>query len=223
MLAEAFNNEYDKLLKEIQELCKVCSLVLEEREKGSLKIFTDHASGISLYINVKSSSDFSFYYLVRTYDILYNGDRTDAHVILSLMFSSFLKVINPGMSCGLYDIPHPMIEDEIWGRYIVPEQAPSYLTASSWSELSKILSRCVLLLNIWRENFWKFAACPCEECLKKNDITDNFRDYDTSEEMLSAITFLPLLGALIILFLNKNDKEYKHKHRSFPLIIIFGQ
>lgn len=108
-----------KLAKFIEESCKENSLQVENFGDDSFKIFTDEASGITLFLEIKEPTGFSFYFLQRTHDIIYQGDRSDAHVVLSLMFASFLRSLDSGVSCSLFDIPHPAVEDEIWGRYIM--------------------------------------------------------------------------------------------------------
>lgn len=177
-------SEIFELTDFIKQVCLEYSLHVEEASDGNFKIFTDSASGITLILKIKEPTDFSFYFLERTYDILYQGDRTDVHVIMSLMFASFLRVFDLEMSCLLFDIPHPAVEDEIWGRYIMPAQVPSLLGISSWSQLKDIVHRIVLMVAFWRDIFWQFAGCPCKECLTKNDIEDNIRGYDVPFEMI---------------------------------------
>jgi len=77
----------------IKDLCTEHSLKLESASDGNFRIFTDSASGITLFLEIKSSTDFSFHFLQRTHDIFYNGDRTDVHVVLSLMFGYLFFVL----------------------------------------------------------------------------------------------------------------------------------
>lgn len=176
-------SEISKLTKFIIERCEEHSLHLEESSNGKFRIFTDSASGITLFLEIKEPNDFSFYFLERTYDILYHGDRTDVHVIISLMFASFLREFNCEISCSLFDIPHPVIPDEIWGRYIMPEQTSLQRGFTSWDKLGEAISKIILVIVMWREVFWKFAGCPCQECLKRNNIDSNMRAYDLSSEL----------------------------------------
>jgi hypothetical protein len=176
-------SELEKLTEYIIFFSKEHSLYVEESANGRFRIFTDHASGITLFLEVKSPTDFTFYFLERTYDILYNGDRTDVHVVMSLMFASFLREFNCEMSCSLFDIPHPVIDDEIWGRYIMPEQTPLLLGITDWNKLTDAISKIILSMAMWRELFWSIAGCPCEECLKKDGIENNIREYDLPSEL----------------------------------------
>lgn len=66
--------------KKIENLCEEYSLHFESREDESFRIFTDHASGITLFIDIKNGKNLSFHFLQRTYDVVYQGDRSDAHV-----------------------------------------------------------------------------------------------------------------------------------------------
>ncbi|RZK29001.1 MAG: hypothetical protein EOO61_21295, partial [Hymenobacter sp.] len=127
-----------EITEHIKVLCTVYHMHLESEEEGEYRIFTDSASGIYITIKVQEPLKFSFYFLQRTYDIVYQGDRSDAHVILSLMFTSFLKLVGPGISCAQYDVGHPVVRDEIWGRYIMPFQSPAFLLGNStWEQVKK--------------------------------------------------------------------------------------
>ncbi|WP_421830425.1 hypothetical protein [Larkinella sp.] len=178
-----------ELTKIIKELCADYSLLLETPSEGNFKIFTDHASGITLFLKIQGPTDFSFYFLQRTYDIVYHGDRSDVHVIISLMFSSFLRSMDSGISSSQFDIAHPIVDDEIWGRYIMPIQGSVLLGISSWEKIKEAVFKIIPLLAVWREVFWKFAGCPCEECLKKDNI-NNYREYEVPNEILATINMV---------------------------------
>jgi len=132
--------------------------------------------------------NFSFYFLQRTYDVLYQGDRSDAHVILSLMFTSFLKTIGPGISCHQFDIGHPVVEDEIWGRYMMPTQGPSFLLGNStWEQVKEKIRELFYMIYAWRKSLWRAMDwCNCEECSKLNTV-GNVREYELPEEIHSTI------------------------------------
>lgn len=176
-------SEIEKLTEFIISFSKEHSLYVEESANGRFRIFTDQASGITLFLEVKSPTDFSFYFSERTYDILYNGDRTDVHVIMSLMFACFLREFKSEISCSLFDIPHPVIDDEIWGRYIMPEQTPLLWGITNWENLRDAISKIILSVVMWRELFWQFAGCPCEDCLKRVGIESNIREYELPSEL----------------------------------------
>ncbi len=176
-------SELEKLTEYIISFSKEHSLYVEESENGRFRIFTDQASGITLFLEVKSPAEFSFYFLERTYDVLYHGDRTDVHVIMSLMFASFLREFKSEISCSFFDIPHPVVEDEIWGRYIMPEQTPLRWGITTWEKLNDVISKIIISVVMWRELFWQFAGCPCQDCLKRIGIDSNNREYELPSEL----------------------------------------
>jgi hypothetical protein len=169
--------------------CERLSLQLENFTENNFKIFSDESSGINLFIEIDSPTNFSFYFLQRTHDVIYHGDRSDAHVVLSLMFACFLRCYNSGISCSFFDIAHPAIENEIWGRYIMPEQMPSFIGFSTIEKRNKAISELIETTAFWRLIFWNFASCPCDDCLKENNI-DPTRVYDLPKEFMFAINTL---------------------------------
>lgn len=106
----------------ISKLCDDLGLILTHSNENHYRISTENASGLSIFMNIEESEKLSFHYLIKTYDGFYSGDRTDVHVVLGLMFSAFLRLSTTKFSTSLFDIPHPVIENEIYGRYIMPEQ-----------------------------------------------------------------------------------------------------
>lgn len=153
-------SELSQIINFTRKLCNDLSLFIDENDNGRFRIDTDQASGITLFLTIKGPSDFSFYFLERTVDIVYHGDRSDAHVILSLVFAGFLRAAKPGISCFLYDIPHPVVDDEIWGRYIMLEQMPSFLGATGWDQLKEIIQQLLSAIALWKFFFWEFLGCP---------------------------------------------------------------
>lgn len=173
------------LFTQLQAACDAHALMLEAKGENSFKISTDSASGLSLIVDLEESN-FSFYYLIRTYDIIYHGDRSDVHVILALMFASFIRLVGDGISVSLFDIAHPVVEDEIWGRYIMPVQTPGILGASSIEEKYDKISILIFLMTTWREWFWTTLGCPCLNCQKKAG-GDIYRKHEVPEEIESTI------------------------------------
>jgi len=192
----------------IKSLCTVYQMHLESDNNGEFRVFTDNASGIYIIIQLREPLGFSFYFLQRTYnyEIIYPGDRSDAHVILSLMFTSFLKLVGPGISCAQYDVGHPVVRDEIWGRYIMPFQGPAFLLGNStWEQVEKRIHELFYIVSIWRSSLWgTMEWCNCEECSKANDSRD-VREYDLPEEIPSTISKY-----------YKNVKRYNYGRRQMP-------
>jgi len=188
-------SEIENLPKFIKDLCDEYSLYLVDVSAREYRIFTDSASGVTMLLEVKDLNNFSFHFSERTYDIVHRGDRTDVHVVISLMFASFLQAIDLGVVCSLFDIAHPVVGGEIYGRYMMPVQTPALLGISNWEQLKEAIRSLIRAIAFWRETFWFYAGCPCEECEKNTGIR-NERSYDVSEELTKCI-----------------DKFYKNSNR----------
>ena len=180
------NSELHQLIK---SLCDKHSLYLEESKKEIFRIYTDYSSGITIFLNFEKKTTLSFYFLQRTPDVVYQGDRSDAHVVLSLMFSSFLRIFDLGISSSLFDIPHPIIPDEIWGRYIMPVQAPILFGINSKEKLIAVITKIISMTAIWREILWENLDCPCDKCVEEAKI-DNTRRYEIPTEIETSVGLL---------------------------------
>ena len=178
--------ESNEIIRFVEKLCSDSSLELERSSENYFKINTDNASGISIILEIEKENKLSFYFIQRTYDIFYHGDRTDAHVVLSLMFSLFLRLSGLPISSSLFDIPHPIVEDEIWGRYIMPEQVPTFLGISSEEKLKDRIFNIIGLVSIWRRVFWEITGCPCDKCMQESKL-DNRRDYELENGMIESL------------------------------------
>jgi hypothetical protein len=175
-------SEIASLFKFIEDSCKLFALTFSQVSEHNCEVFTDEASGITLFIEIKDLNDFSFYFSERTHDVFHRGDRTDIHVILSLMFVSFLQASGFGITCALYDIQHPVCEDEIYGRYIVPMQVPGIFGIATWEQIKIVISEIIYNVYSWRQMFWSYAGCVCEDCRKEAGV-ESVREYDDSTEI----------------------------------------
>ncbi|KQS91730.1 restriction endonuclease [Chryseobacterium sp. Leaf394] len=164
-----------KIQEHVKKICESFSFIVDNSDVNFFRIFTGEIDGLTLFLNIEDDK-LSFYFLVRTSDIVYHGDRSDIHIVISLMFSSFLKV-KAKISCSIFDIPHPVIDDEIWGRYIYPEQY-----ANSSNNVLKYIENLLHILFEWRYSFWGLIGCPCEECMKEENLV-NERDYDVDANL----------------------------------------
>ena len=165
------------LEKIVQKECDEYSLTLEESHDNNFKIYTDQSSGITLFLQLDENHNLSFYFLQRTYDVFYTGDRSDAHVILSLMFTAFLRFYKSGISCEQFDIGHPVVPDEIWGRYLIPVQAPILHGISTAKQLFEVVKEIIKMVAFWRESLWYFAGCPCDKCMTAGNIDNSNYKY----------------------------------------------
>lgn len=164
-----------KIQEHVKKICDSFSFIVDNSDENFYRIFTGEIDGLTLFLNIEDDK-LSFYFLVRTNDIVYHGDRSDIHIIISLMFSSFLKV-KAKISCSIFDIAHPVIDDEIWGRYIYPEQYEN-----SSNNILEYIENLLHILFEWRYSFWGLIGCPCEECMKEENLV-NERDYDVDANL----------------------------------------
>ncbi|GAO29927.1 restriction endonuclease [Geofilum rubicundum] len=163
--------------------CKEHSLHVESALDGNFRLSTDQATGITIFFKIEDFNNFSYYFLVRTNGYVFSGDRSDIHVILSIVFASFLRNFETNISSSLFDIGHPLIDDEIWGRKIIPEQNPKQQDIKSWKDLEAFVVEIIKTVAFWRNVFWQYAGCPCVDCLTKDGYEDNIRDYEMSAEL----------------------------------------
>lgn len=170
---ENFNDEINQKIK---ELCDLFSFSFEKSSENYFKIFTGEIDGLTLFLNIEDNK-LSFYFLVRTHDVVYHGDRSDIHIVISLMLASFLK-IKAKISCSIFDIAHPVIDDEIWGRYIYPEQYKD-----SYTNNLAFIEELLQTLFEWRCSFWEFIGCPCDECMNEENL-NNERGYDLESNLI---------------------------------------
>lgn len=167
----------------VRDTCKEFNLQVESGSDGNFRLFTGQATGITIFLKIEDPKNFSYYFLIRTYDVVFQGDRADVHVILSLIFASFLRNFETNISSSLFDIAHPVVDDEVWGRYIVSEQDPKRLNIKSWHELENFLVKIIKAVSFWRDILWQSVGCPCKECLSMLGLEENYRGYDLSNEM----------------------------------------
>lgn len=165
----------------VRKECDEHSLILEQASDNHFRIFTDQSSGITLFLQLDDNQNLSFHFLQRTHDVFYSGDRSDAHVILSLMFTAFLRFYKLGISCEQFDVGHPVVPDEIWGRYMMPVQAPILLGISTASRLIEVVKEIIEMVVVWRQSLWHFAGCPCEKCIKKENIDNSSYKYSIED------------------------------------------
>ncbi len=82
---------------------------------------------------------------VRTTSWDFEGERTDLHDALSVLVCSFLRFLASGVSCQIWDVPHPVAhipKTEIYARYVTFEQPlDSFFTLDTggYKRLSDVL------------------------------------------------------------------------------------
>ena len=73
--------EIEDINKHVEQLCNDYGLYIESASEKGFRIFTDNLSGITLFLEIEPPYGLSFYFLQRTHDVVYHGDRSDVHVV----------------------------------------------------------------------------------------------------------------------------------------------
>ena len=100
---------------------------------------------LNLEFTTESREEIFLYVYVRTTSWDLPGERTDANEFMSTMLGVYLR-LEIGVSCSIWDIPHPageMLETEIYARYLVANQPFSSkyeLNESGVGEIRNVLS-----------------------------------------------------------------------------------
>lgn len=167
-------------ISEFKKLCEEYGYKLVRESDNAFKIFIDEFSGIILNIHVENEYKFNFSFLIRTHDIIHHGDRTDIHIIVSQMFSVFLKNSQLNLSCSIYEMPHPIIENEVYGCFVIPEQFGINNLLGNKFTLNEKITALIIHIKIWSDIFWTTFGCPCSECISKvKENSDETLRYDT--------------------------------------------
>jgi len=143
---------------------KELPLKLREFDQG-LQISTHDQIGLTFDCQVDVETDrLDLYFYHRTTSWNFDGERSDLHDVISVIFCVFLKV-NFDISCSIHDVPHPAIETEaeIYARYIIPQQIESDYFSFDTKSIEKI-SALIIGISIFEFFFWRAAGCPCDEC-----------------------------------------------------------
>lgn len=202
---------------------KELSLELKESDNG-FHISTLRHTGITFDCEVDTETnrlDLYFYHRTTSWD--FEGERSDLHDVISIIFSVFLKV-NFDISCSIHDVPHPAIETEaeIYARYIIPRQIePDYFSFDNKS-IEKI-SALIIGISIFEFFFWRAVGCPCNECRKELKPPYDY-SYEVDKEWLSLI-FKTLRSKSKKISLSSRylpNWEY-YKNYSFDISVIFSE
>ena len=112
------------VISEIENFAKEIGFQITNKSGSEISILSNYFSGIYFNLEFKKNGDVKFYFYHRTNSAIYNGERTDLHDIISVIFTAFIKVVDQRISCVLIDVPHPVAPSlndfEIYARYIIP-------------------------------------------------------------------------------------------------------
>lgn len=127
----------------IDELDSLCSSIgvriTEWPDDDYTKLRLEFGENFPLWMTVELHPELGsaiFYGVVRTYGL--PGDRSDYHDLISSIWAIGLRSLNVA-SVRLVDIPHPAVEGELYGRYLLFDAPPciGYLNIEK-AELDKI-------------------------------------------------------------------------------------
>ncbi|MFA7444951.1 MAG: restriction endonuclease [Flavobacteriaceae bacterium] len=155
-----------KILDYIEKIAKEISLDVQRKSDSVISVWTSPFLGISLIINSDDDENLSFYYSQRTTSWVYNGERTDLHDIIPIVFALYIKKIG---LCSLYftDVFNPATEadDEIYSKYLIPFQINNVFLDKSNEEYYKYIDLLIYSLFFFEQRFWdNFPGCPCKNC-----------------------------------------------------------
>lgn len=168
-----------EFLEEIKELCSELPFFSSTEVSNGLKIDLHPHTGLRIYLTIDPESEKAqIYFYLRTNSSIYDGDRTDLHDIITVSFAVFLRTYSISLSCALFDIPHPAIdnEGEIYARYIIPVQVSKELQNNYF--ISKGLGQIKSLftsISVFEHFFWNTVGCPCDECFERERPKYRFR------------------------------------------------
>ncbi|MBK8080334.1 MAG: hypothetical protein IPK25_08665 [Saprospiraceae bacterium] len=166
------NDKFERLMKIIDYIQKIANefgIETQNKSETRISLWTSQYLGISLIFECNEEENINFFYSQRTTSWAYNGERTDLHDIIPIVFALFIKQIG---ICSLYftDVYNPATgaDDEIYCKYMTPFQISHDFLNSNKEKQLKFIQKLISSLIIFESNFWAlFPGCPCEDCRNK--------------------------------------------------------
>lgn len=138
----------DVVVKILEDLgvTKDCYVV----ESDSVHINISPIWGVILHLELIEDR-IGFYYSIRTSSWVFNGERSDLHDVISILFAVILKGNEIGLSSTLVDVDTILdIEGEIYSRYIIPQNSIKTL-----EEIENLLPSLVVLESFFADFFYR--------------------------------------------------------------------
>lgn len=105
-----------------------------------------------------------------------SNDRTDVNDIISIIIAMFLRVVS-NSSFRIIDIEHPVIEDELYGRELIPIQSINNIVDVSnknqWDKIEKLSVWFITTLNM----LCTFFNCSDEIVDEYNNESDSLCEW----------------------------------------------
>jgi len=158
-----------KIINHITKIAEDLGLETQNKSEQAISIWTSQYLGISLLFECDEEENLNFYFSQRTSSWFYNGERTDLHDVIPIIFALFLKRLN---ICSLYftDVYNPATyaDAEIYSKYLTPFQINSDFSNKKSEKYLKFIDELITSLMAFENFFWAcFPGCPCENCRKK--------------------------------------------------------
>jgi len=148
---------------------------LAEPEGEVLHIEFHPFTGMNLRCFLNNEEKFSFYFEFRTSSWTYSGERTDLHDIISVIFSSFLRLHDTSISFftffdGTYVDPKATVETG--AVFLIPDQ--SRLSTIPDKDAPDYFKDIVFSAMYFERLLFRIFGCPCEDCAKADGSTIPF-------------------------------------------------
>lgn len=118
--------ETESFVKKVQKLCDSVGIRLtDQSESDTRKLHLEFAPNFPMRMVIELPHEIDsalFYGVVRTYGL--PGDRSDYHDFISSIWAIGLRCVDCA-SVRLVDIPHPIVEGELYGRYLFFDTQPA--------------------------------------------------------------------------------------------------
>ncbi|RJF99417.1 hypothetical protein [Noviherbaspirillum saxi] len=143
--------------EELSKLVSQFGLILNVRDRELLTVTDPYGADFFLNLERDSSNFILAFFTFRTSSWTYNGERTDLHDCLSMLFSVTCAVQD--MSVTLWDIKHPFsgIDEELYGRHAIVTQPNLSIISQDDAGLAKLGATLSLYRNFLCFLMWYFS------------------------------------------------------------------
>lgn len=181
-------------LNQIKNFGKKLGLKFQDKENGIYQLW--HPNGFTFiefkhvhtYLNTYYADDleieddeinqneyfFSFWLIFRSWHV--SNDRTDFNDITSSTIASFLRLFSQ-CSFKLIDIEHPVIEDELYGRELIPTQNINFIVDFSNHNLLGKVEKLLVDFIISISMLFDWFNCSSEKCDEYSYSSDALNDW----------------------------------------------
>lgn len=98
----------------------VCEDLIQEHSDSHISVLGSPLFGITIHFEEVDSS-IMYYFAIKTSSWCYGGERSDIHDVIGVCLAAFLKSEESKFSLLIVDEEHPFCDNEIFIRYLIPE------------------------------------------------------------------------------------------------------